>query len=291
MRINVVLCAPAHFRFTHFLFDTAHALQYGLEALGHHVVLSEGQLDGSRLNVLLNAHTLQDPATISQIVGAKLRYIVHQTEVITGGSVNSTGDKGHFEKVYLPLLRGAVAVWDWSDTHASILQKLGIRARNLRLGAHPALTEVHHKASKDIDLLWYGSVTPHRRVTLTRLVEAGFNVKAAFDPVAFYRNDLIARSRVVLTLQQAVPSHLPYFRIGYLVNNACVVAGEAPPDPHWMDPYYDKWPVEQLPEQLRALLDQGDAALRTLGEDRRARFLEELPIRAELAAALDALDA
>lgn len=282
MRYAIVLCSPTQFRYTHFLFDTAHALQYALESLGHSVVVSEGQLDGSRLNILLNAHTMRNPGTVEQIHAAKVRYVVHQTEVIKDGFVNGTQDVTHFEQVYLPLLRGAEAVWDWSDPHAEQLRGMGIRAHNLRLGAHPRLREVHHKIEKDVDLLWYGSVTTHRSETLKRLIAAGLRVKAVFDPVAFYRNDLIARTRIVLTLQQAVPSHLPYFRIGYLVNNAVIVAGEAPPEPHWIDPFFDKAPNAGIETLLRGLLDRKDADLRALGEARQERFEAEIPMTASL---------
>jgi hypothetical protein len=121
------------------------------------------------------------------------------------------------------------------------------------------------------------------------LLAAGLTVTPIFDPVAFYRNDYIARARIVLTLQQSVPSHLPYFRIGYLVNNGAVVAGEAPPEPHWIDPFFDKGPPEALPALLRELLGRGDAALRALGEERQARFEQAHPMTASLAPLLDEL--
>jgi hypothetical protein len=52
-------------------------------------------------------------------------------------------------------------------------------------------------------------------------------VRVDFDSAAFYRNDLIARSEVVLTLRQSeAMNHVAHSRIVYLVNNGALVAGD-----------------------------------------------------------------
>ena len=258
MRWNVVLIDPPGYRFGHFLHDTARYLVHGLQSLGHDCILSRSNVDGGRMNVLLNAHMLATPADVEQL--GRVPYIVYQTEVIRQGQTNLDPDERH-RKVYLPLLRGARRVWDWSADNVALLQEQGIGADWLRLGHHPALEEIHHKREKDIDFLFYGSVTPHRAAILTALAESGRRVRAEFDVMPLYRNDLIARSRVVLTLRQSEEmDHLPYFRINYLVNNRSLVAGETGVDGAWMEDVFLGCPPGRTVEHLLETAARKDLA-------------------------------
>ena len=258
MRWNVVLIDPPGYRFGHFLHDTARYLLHGLQSLGHDCILSRSNVDAGRMNILLNAHMLATPADVEQL--RRVPYIVYQTEVIRRGQINLDPDERH-HKVYLPLLRGARRVWDWSADNVALLRGQGIGADWLRLGHHPALEEIHHKREKDIDFLFYGSVTPHRAAILTALAESGRRVRAEFDVMPFYRNDLIARSRVVLTLRQSEEmDHLPYFRINYLVNNRSLVAGETGVDGAWMEDVFLGCPPGRTVEHLLETAARKDLA-------------------------------
>jgi len=89
------------------------------------------------------------------------------------------------------------------------------------------MEDVVHKPNKDIDFLFYGSVGPWRRSVLQQLEALGYKVRVEFDAVALFRNDLMARSEVVLTLRHGTGMpHLPQARIFYAVNNRCLVVGE-----------------------------------------------------------------
>ena len=258
MRWNVVLIDPPGYRFGHFLHDTARYLVHGLQSLGHDCILSRSNVDAGRMNILLNAHMLATPADVEQL--GRVPYIVYQTEVIRQGQTNLDPDERH-RKVYLPLLRGARRVWDWSADNVALLREQGIGADWLRLGHHPALEEIHHKREKDIDFLFYGSVTPHRAAILTALAESGRRVRAEFDVMPLYRNDLIARSRVVLTLRQSEEmDHLPYFRINYLVNNRSLVAGETGVDGAWMEDVFLGCPPGRTVEHLLETAARKDLA-------------------------------
>jgi hypothetical protein len=59
------------------------------------------------------------------------------------------------------------------------------------------------------------------------LQRRGHSVTAVFDPVAVYRNDLIARSKVNLVPKQGGGmNQLPFGRIAYQVSNRCVTVVE-----------------------------------------------------------------
>jgi hypothetical protein len=234
MRFNVMLVDPPGYRFGVFLYDTVRYLVHGLQSLGHDVILSRTRLEPSRINIVLNAHTCS-AADVKQLVGSGAPLIIYQTEVIRDERINLV-ESQRYHEVYLPLLRAASAVWDWSEDNVRLLGAKGIEAHWVRLGYHPAMEEIRHKPEKDIDFLFYGSITPHRASILNDLAKRGHKVCAEFDCPAVYRNDLIARSRVVLTLRQSAEmDHLPYFRINYLVNNRALVAGERGIDGQWME--------------------------------------------------------
>jgi hypothetical protein len=289
VRFNVMLVDPPGYKFGIFLHDTARYLVHGLEALGHDVILGRTRFEPSRTNILLNAHSLSRPDDVQAILSTGAPIIVYNTEVIRRERINLTEEQ-RYREVYRPLLEGASLVWDWSDDNVALLRAQGIRAEWLRLGYHPAMEEIRHKRDKDLDFLFYGSITPHRADVLNALAKRGFKVHAEFDCPAVYRNDLIARSRVVLTLRQSAEmDHLPYFRINYLVNNRALVAGERGIDGQWMEDAFLGCPDGvDLVDFLSDVIARPD--LPAVAE-RHHRSLMERPMSAFLAASLrDRLD-
>lgn len=227
MRFNVLVIDPPGYRFGHFLFDAVRMIAGSLEALGHDVTITRNAIEKGRVNVLVGVHLLADRTLGDELAAARAPYVVVQTEMIHGRTINreDTGDR--LETILLPLFRGALAVWDSSTANLAALAALGVDAKMLRFGHVPSVREIRPKASRDIDFFWYGSVTAHRRDVLNKLASLGYRVEATFDAAQLFRNDLIARSEIVLTLRQsdAMP-HVPHGRILYLVANHCLVAGE-----------------------------------------------------------------
>ena len=98
------------------------------------------------------------------------------------------------------------------------------------MGYHPLMEEIHHKKNKDIDFLFCGSITPHRKKLLDELSARGGKIVTMFDDAAMYRNDLIARARIHLAPNQDPGmNHLGSSRITYLLNNHAVVVVEVLP--------------------------------------------------------------
>lgn len=236
MRFNVVLLADGGFRYLHFLFDPARMLCDALEDLGHPSILSRNNLVADRVNVLLAAHTIRDPAVAQQIADAGIDYVVLQSEVVRDGQVNLAGDREQFERCYLPLLAGARVVWEGLPEQVPILRQMGLPVRRFFGGYHPCMEVVSPRRSKDIDFLFIGSVSEHRRRLLKSLESRGHRVVVCFDAPALYRDDLIARSRVHLAPRRmASMRHLAYGRILSLVANRVVVAVERCADQGWLE--------------------------------------------------------
>jgi hypothetical protein len=227
MRFQITLIEPPGERFVHFLFDLIRYVQHSLELLGHECVLGRNRCDPKSTNILVGTHLLATEIDVDLLLGGARDYVVLQTEILGDGVVNGIRVSDRKERVLYPLLHGARAVWDGLDTNVEVLAKRGVRASLLRFGFDPLIEEIHHKSQKDIDFLFYGSLGPWRRSVLGKLEALGYSVHQEFDAVSLFRNDLIARAEVVLTLRHGDGmAHLPQGRIIYAVNNRCLVVGE-----------------------------------------------------------------
>lgn len=246
MKCNIAVIDPKGYAWTHFLFDACKFFCYALEEMGHDCSIRKNNLEPSRLNILVGAHNLSSPQHVLDIAGVG-DYVVLQTEVIKGDAVNLSGDRDHFESVYLPLMQRAKSVWEGASTNLAILEAFGCRTQTYVGGYTPAMEEIVHKRNKDIDFLFYGSMTPHRQRMLDQLRARGHVLVTEFDISAFYRNDLIARSKVALSPRQGDQmNHLPYGRICYLLNNRMPVLVERCLEQEWLQDCFfwsesDEW--------------------------------------------------
>jgi GT2 family glycosyltransferase/Flp pilus assembly protein TadD len=227
MRFSICVIEPEGYRFAHFLYDICKYLCYGIEAAGYDCCILRNKLSPGRVNIIVGAHNQTDPAIIKQIKQAG-DYILVQSEIITGDSINNWSVQESFADVYLPLMRQAKAVWTGVETNIGALKKLDVEADLILMGYHPLMEEVHHKLNKDIDFLFCGSITPHRKKLIDDLGARGGKVVTIFDDAAMYRNDLIARTRVNLAPNQGPGmNHFGGSRVLYLVNNRSIVVVES----------------------------------------------------------------
>ena len=248
MKFQITVIETEWNPYSHFLYDFAKLFCYSIESLGHDCSIVRNKFDLGRMNIVIAGHHLRDPKDVMDLRRSKVPYVVLQSEIIKGGLLNNVpGSKEFLDNVYLPLLQGARGVWDSIQVNKPELESLGIPARFYRGGYHPAMEEVVHKRDKDIDFLFVGSMTPHRREMLKALVERGYQVTTEFDAKAIYRNDLIARTKVNLAPRQSDQmNHLPWSRITYLLNNRSLVVGENCLDQEWLEHCFphadtDKW--------------------------------------------------
>lgn len=286
MRFNVTIIEGSERNYAHFLFDTAKYMAYGLESLGHSCSITQQNIDTSRINILLNAYRA-DEGAVKLLTSGSIRYVVSQTELLTpDGGINNLG-KAHFRTRYLPLLRGAIRVWDWNNRQVAQLATFGVQADILEYGFHPHMEEIRPKVDRDIDLLWFGSSSPHRQAMLDRLLQRGMKVASTFDSVSFYRNDLIARAKIILALKQAPEhTHMPRGRILYPANNRVFVAGERATEQHWTDQLWSSAPTDELPDLLASLLERTD---RNQIADERFEILRQYPMSGYLAPLIENL--
>jgi GT2 family glycosyltransferase/Flp pilus assembly protein TadD len=214
-----------------------------------------------RINVILGTHNLTDPRVAEQIRNTG-KYVILQSEVLREGGIAGWPDNPSFQKIYVPLMQSASAVWHGIESNEKHFAKLGIQADRIpKLGYLPGLEEITHKKRKDIDFLYFGSVTPHRKKLIDALIKLGGNVVCIFDEAAIFRNDYIARTRIHLAPNQGPGINHITAKTLYLLNNRSVVVVERCHEQEWIEHCYlsadpDEWAERCLQTLHRPDLDQ-----------------------------------
>jgi hypothetical protein len=149
---------------------------------------------------------------------------------------SSHSDERHifynFEQRDSPALNASVLdmfrrheVWDYSASNVAWLAEHGVYAQHVPLGYTPELKRLKRTAKPDIDVLFYGLVNERRRRILDGLGAAGLTVCEAINCYGFARDQLIARSKIVLNMHFYEAGIFEIVRCYYLfANETCVVS-------------------------------------------------------------------
>lgn len=286
MNFNVTLIDPPQYKYAYFLTDTCRLLAAGLRELGHTCSLTVNNFDGNSMNVIVGTHLLSE-ADARQIVESGVQYIAFHTELVhldhnRRPASSFLGDR--FESVMGELLRRAHRVWDGVDSNIPLLAHMGVDPARIRLfwpGYSEALVDVRHRpdAEKDIDALFFGSISAYRRELLNQLGQS-MRVATMLDGPWAFRNDMIARAKLNLVVSTAPEyTYIPSIRTGYLLNNRCAVVAEAAqPEPRFCN-MVDMVPREGFVEHCQELISSGTTsrlADASFGQYQRQPFREIL---------------
>ncbi len=288
MRYNVTLVDPPTYKFAYVLIDICRTIASGIRSLGHRSDLSVNNIDTDSINIIVGTHLLteQDLTAIRQ-TGAK--YIALHTEWLSPGEppykVKSTFQGNNFEPTQRAFLENALGVWEAWDSNIQLLSRFDIppeRFRRFWIGYHEDLEDIRHRsyADKDLDALFFGSITPRRQALLHELSKT-MNVLSVFDAPHAIRNDMIARAKINLALLSS-PS-LNYFsftRIGYLLNNRGFVVTETSIKDRGMQDLVVDADAAHLVERCRELLASGD--IPRMAEEAYERYRQTMPMTAVL---------
>ncbi len=155
--------------------------------------------------------------------------VIYQTEV--------PGSKA-FPPSYAEKLKRALCVWDSAPGYGT-----GDAV------VEPGLVELKPaKVEKDIDLLFFGSLTPRRVELLTKLQDAGLAPSVHFNVFGAERDALIDRAKVVVDIKQREDDPNDKTRTFWLDSRgACVLTENDTNKARALDPF-------RIVEQCRALL-------------------------------------
>jgi hypothetical protein len=125
---------------------------------------------------------------------------------------------------YMDVLR-TFPVWDYQARNVEYLRTHGVTARHVPYRYSKALERVTERP-KDIEVLFFGSMTPRRHAVLDQIA-ARCRLVTAQGVYGAELDALVARSCVVVNVHHCTEPHpLEVVRLNYLMANGCAVVSE-----------------------------------------------------------------
>ena len=214
--------------------DWVRLLCGSLTRAGHDCIITRNQPEPDRLNVVVGGHLIGNDDHLR--VFSDLRYVVVQTAHLLSPTMQEPAAAGAFQRWYLPLLRGASAVWEPEPVRLPVLEAVGAPALRLGVGYDPGMRFLPPKLEQDIDFAFYGTITRHRQAQLLPLMQRGHRLVVVGDEDPFFRNDILARAKVHLAPRQGDGTgRVPAIRIATVLANRGLVVVETGLDHHGLD--------------------------------------------------------
>ncbi len=217
-RFQIILVQPEGFPHTEAFREVAETLQFGLRALGHGVQIQDNLVDAASTNIFLGAHLLP-PEQASNVPRGS---IIYNLEQLGGPNL----PKDYYE------LACKRQVWDYSLQNIEKWKTLNCSSVPLHvpLGYVPELSRIQSAPQQDIDVLFYGSLNERRSRILATLKNAGVKVHTVFGLYGKDRDELIARSKIVLNVHFYETKVFEMVRVSYLLANSKAVVTECSSD-------------------------------------------------------------
>jgi SAM-dependent methyltransferase len=213
-KFQIVLVRPDGFLHTEAFREVAETLQFGLRSIGHTAQIQENVLDAAATNVLLGGHLLTPEDILLLPPGS----ILYNLEQLGGPSLPK-----HFYEVAVKH-----RVWDYSLQNIKTwdVMKCACPPVHVPLGYVPELSRIKASQTQDIDVLFYGSMNERRTRIVKALKDAGAKVHTVFGVYGKERDELIARSKIVLNVHFYEVKIFEIVRVSYLLANSKAVATE-----------------------------------------------------------------
>ncbi len=212
--VHVTLVRPEGYPAAEVLHSVAESLVIALRRTGARAALGANAFTHDAINIVVGAHLL-DPAVADTLPA---RTIIFNSEPL---------EESHHAGA-LAAFVARFPVWDYHPRNLPQLRALGNRlAIVVAPGYLPEWVRVEHAADKDVDVLFYGQMSSHRRAVLQALERDGVRVTWLHDVYGAARDAWIARSRLVLNMHYRPHAPLELGRIVYLLCNRCAVITEA----------------------------------------------------------------
>ena len=245
------------------------------------------------VNVLLESFTPAQALQIQRLKRhTKARFVVLVTEFTNGRTFNShiSSGAGHYVDAALWQLRfdtflqvadNADAVWvlahDSLPEYQSVLRHKPVLP--FPIGFDSLLPTAHHAPPerKDIDWLFTGSETPHRKAILDALGARHYLVRAPVTTPNAARIDLIARAKATLHINLSEDQlHSSVMRHHFLLMNQSPVVSERAKFSGPLDAFITQFDAKDVVADLDAFLRSG--AWRTAGTAAYDQYRKALPL-------------
>lgn len=218
MQFAVAVVSPTGYLHSEAFREVAEGLHYALLALGHDSLLTDSLDYDDRQTIVLGSNLLAHYG-----LEPPNNAILYNFEQVYEGSPWLT-------PALLDLFR-RYRVWDYSQANVERLAAWHVpQLTHVRVGYVPELTRIA-AVPEDIDVLFYGSNSPHRRAVLDSLRARGFRVEWLFGVFGADRDAMIARSKIVLNMHLYEAEVFEIVRVSYLLANRRAVVSERGANP------------------------------------------------------------
>lgn len=213
------------------IFEHVVRLYYAhLQDLGYEVVIVYNRLLKNHLNLWLGYQYL--PLESQDMVIENFDYVLLQFEQL-GVKSGWFSEQDHSLHDFLPLLKGARAIWDYTPENITFLNGLGCSAEIMPLGYHPSLQSFTPHSAPQIDVLFFGSLS-ERRLDLINRLKPHCQVACLYNVYQTELENALQNSKIVLNLHHYENAPLlEQVRLFYLFSNQVFVISE---DSSW-NPY------------------------------------------------------
>jgi SAM-dependent methyltransferase len=212
-KFQIVLIRPPAYLHSEAFREIAETLQFGLRSIGHTAETVENVFDPAATNLILGAHLLS-PGQARQVPGGSILYNLEQI-----GSAQ-------LQPAYYELARQH-QIWDYDVRNIEKWNAMNCSYApvHVPIGYVPELTRIATRPH-DIDVLFYGSLNERRNRVLNHLRRLRVNVHSVFGVYGRERDELIARSKIVLNIHFYETKLFEIVRISYLLANSKAVVTE-----------------------------------------------------------------
>jgi len=187
-------------------------MRNSLRDLGFPCEIVPNNVDPEKINIILGYNLLEYNDSFRQF-----HYIPWQLEHLPGTR--------WFNENAIAILKGALAIWDFSQINIDHLANHGIEASLLRLGHHAGLQSFSPAPEPEFDVVFYGSLNERRQQVLSTLANSA-DVRHINGLFGAERDEIVARARITLNMHYHESGIQESVRISHLLNNEIFVVSE-----------------------------------------------------------------
>ena len=276
--INVCLIKPKNYIHYLALQELAELIHFSVLEIGLKSQITFNYCDNnpSTKNIVLGAHLLNDNL-IEDIPENTIIFNTEQIESITE----------NWKKKILNLARKNIIFWDYSQYNLDYLSKtINIKGKLFQIGYQKELNRINHNIVKNIDVLFYGSINTRREHIINKLKDRKINVKTLFGVYGKERDDLIAKSKLILNMHMYDSKIFEIVRVFYLLSNSIPVLTEVGSDTKFNNDFLDmicKSTYENIEKNIIYLLENdkkrielGENGLNAIKKFPQIKFTEQI---------------
>jgi len=212
---QIVVVRPTGFIYVESWREAIDALHHGLGELGAAAPIRANQIENGSRPIIFGAHHLAQGDEFRLPTNS----IIYNLEQLIPGYP-------WYNERYLRILQ-RFSVWDFSLRNIEYMRRDGITqsAMHVPVGYVPQHSRIAPQV-EDVDVLFYGLISPRRKAVLDQLAGRGYKVVALNGVFGDERDRWIARAKVVMNIHLNEGGMFEWLRILYLLANRKAVVSE-----------------------------------------------------------------